>query len=209
MRTPSATIGILCRIVSSGSPRARSPYLIPIFKWMKRNEKNVSAKQCSQKTYAWISNTDEHDRRARDPQTASGQGSQTSDRHDSTQTGASLNLQGRPFSFSKSARLLARKEFLLLQNHGKRRHCPHFVLLLSPAKGERSRLGITVTRRFGNAVQRNRMKLLLREFFRVHKEKIVPDQDILIIPRASAHGLTLSQITKEIGKALSLAEYVV
>lgn len=50
------------------------------------------------------------------------------------------------------------------------------------------------------------MKRLLREFFRVHKEKIVPAQDILIIPRAGSHKLTLDQITKEIGKALSLAE---
>jgi ribonuclease P protein component len=176
---------------------------------MKGNEKDVSAKQCSQKTLAWISNPDEYNRGTRGPQTASRQGPQTSDRHDSTQTGASLNSQGRPFSFPKSARLLARKEFLLLQNHGKRRHCPHFVLLLSPAKGERSRLGVTVTRRFGNAVQRNRMKRLLREFFRANKEKIVPPQDILIIPRIGAHRLTLNLITKEIGKALSLAEHVV
>jgi ribonuclease P protein component len=176
---------------------------------MKGNEKNVSAKQCSQKTHAWIFNPDEHDPGARGPQTASRQGPQTPDRRDSTQTGASLNSQGKPFSFPKSARLLARKEFLFLQNYGKRRHCPHFVLLLSPAKGGRSRLGLTVTRRFGNAVQRNRMKRLLREFFRVNKEKIVPDQDILIIPRVGSHRLTLDQITKEIGKALSLAEHVV
>lgn len=53
------------------------------------------------------------------------------------------------------------------------------------------------------------MKRLLREFFRVHQERIVPDQDILIIPRAGAHKLTLDQITKEIGKALSLVEHIV
>jgi ribonuclease P protein component len=174
---------------------------------MKGNEKNISAKQCSQETNAWISNPDEHNRGARGPQTASRQRPQAPDRRDSTQTGASLNSRGRPFSFPKSARLLARREFLLLQNYGKRRHCPHFVLLLSPAKDGRSRLGITVTRRFGNAAQRNRMKRLLREFFRVHKEKFIPPQDILIIPRAGSHRLTLNQITKEIGKALSLAEH--
>jgi ribonuclease P protein component len=52
------------------------------------------------------------------------------------------------------------------------------------------------------------MKRLLREFFRVYKAKIVPGQHILIIPRAGSHRLTLNQITKEIGKALSLAENV-
>jgi ribonuclease P protein component len=52
------------------------------------------------------------------------------------------------------------------------------------------------------------MKRLLREFFRTSKEKIVPDQDILIIPRAGADRLTLDQIGKELGKALFFAEHV-
>lgn len=176
---------------------------------MKGNEKNVSAKQCSQKTHARISNPNEHECGPRGPQTASPQRPQTPGRRDSAQTSASLSSPGRPFSFPKSARLLARREFLLLQSRGKRRHCPHFVLLLSPAKNGRSRLGITVTRRFGNAVQRNKMKRLLREFFRINKEKIAPEQDMLIIPRSGSHRLTLKQITQEIGKALSFAEYVV
>src|SRR5262245_54794075 len=173
---------------------------------MKRNEKNVSTKQCAQKTHARISYTHEHDRRTRGTQPASRQRPKTLNRPDSAETGTSLVSQGRPFSFPKSARLLARKEFLFLQSRGKRRHCPHFVLLLAPAKGGRSHLGITVTRRFGNAVQRNRMKRLLREFFRMNKEKITPEQDVLIIPRAGSDELTFDQVTEELGKALSFVE---
>jgi ribonuclease P protein component len=175
---------------------------------MKRNEKNISAKQCAQETHTRISDTDEHDGRTRDNQTAPSQGQKTLDRLNSAETGAPINSQGRPFSFPKSVRLLARREFLFLQSRGKRRHCPHFVLLLSPAKDGRSRLGITVTRRFGNAVQRNRMKRMLREFFRASKEKITPAQDVLIIPRAGSYRLTLDQVARELGKALSFAEYV-
>jgi len=174
---------------------------------MKGNEKNVSTKQRLQKTLARISYTDEHDLRPCGAQTSSRQGQKTPNSTNSAETGASLDSLGRQFSFPKSVRLLARKEFLLLQSRGKRRHCPHFVLLFLPAKSGRSRLGITVTRRFGNAVQRNKMKRLLREFFRTSKEQIAPGQDILIIPRAGAERLTLGQITEELGKALSFAEY--
>lgn len=175
---------------------------------MKGNEKNVSAKQRAQKTHARISDTNEHYRGTRRAQTTQRQRPKMPNRPDSAQTGASLDAQARPFSFPKSARLLARREFLLLQNRGKRRHCPHFVLLLAPAQGERPRLGITVTRRFGNAVQRNRMKRLLREFFRTRQEKFPPRQDVLIIPKAKAERLTLDQIAEELGKALSFAKDV-
>lgn len=173
---------------------------------MNGNEKNISAKQCSQKTQSWISYADEHDCRTRRAQAAARQGTQTPHRGSSAQASTSLTPQGKLFSFPKSSRLLARREFLFLQSHGKRRHCPHFVLILSPARSGKSRLGVTVTRRFGNAVQRNRMKRLLREFFRVNEEKITPAQDVLIIPRTGAYQLALDQITEEIGRALSFVE---
>jgi len=177
-------------------------------KRMNRNEKDISAKQRSQKTHARFPYPDEHDCRAHCSQATTRQGTQTSRRRDSTQTSASLIFRGRSFSFPKFARLLARREFLFLQNRGKRRHCPHFVVLLSPAKSGQSRLGITVTRRFGNAVVRNKMKRLLREFFRIHRTKISPEQDILIIPRVGAHTLGLVHIAEELGKALSFAESI-
>jgi ribonuclease P protein component len=92
-----------------------------------------------------------------------------------------------------------------LQAKGKRRHCPHFVVVTALTKGEKSRLGITVTRRFGNAVVRNRMKRILREFFRVRQEHITPAQNILIIPRAGAEKLEFAQIIEELERALSIA----
>ncbi|MCS6927512.1 MAG: ribonuclease P protein component [Candidatus Binatia bacterium] len=109
-----------------------------------------------------------------------------------------------PRRFPKAARLRVRRDFLALQRRGKRRYCPHFVVILAPAQGTRSRLGITVTRRFGNAVLRNRMKRLVREFFRSHQSALVPAQDILVIPRAGAEGLTSAQVGEELRKALSL-----
>jgi ribonuclease P protein component len=174
---------------------------------MNQDEKDVSTKQCSSQTDTWISQTHEHNRRTRRPQTTPRQGAQTPDRTGSTQTSTTLIAERRvgQYVFPKAVRLLARREFLFLQAKGKRRHCPHFVVVTAPAKGEQSRLGITATRRFGNAVVRNRMKRILREFFRTHREQISPAQDILIIPRAGAEKLEFAQVAKELGRALAIA----
>lgn len=166
------------------------------------NEKNLSAKQPATQTHARISQPDEHDSRSRRPQTTPRQRPQTADRSDSTQASASLNLGGPRHAFPKSARLLARREFLLLQQRGKRRHSPHFVVVSAPASGKRSRLGITVTRRFGKAVVRNRMKRVLREFFRVHRAQITPAQNILIIPKGGAPVLDFTQVAEELERIL-------
>ena len=169
---------------------------------MNLNEKNVSTKQPATQTHARISQPYEHDRRSRRPQTTPRQRPQTSNRSDSTQASASLNLGGQRHAFPKSARLLARREFLFLQQRGKRRHSPHFVVVSTLAPGQRSRLGITVTRRFGKAVVRNRMKRVLREFFRMHQAQITPAQNILIIPKVGAHALDFTQVAEELERIL-------
>lgn len=171
---------------------------------MNRNEKNVSTKQSSSQTNSRVSHPYEHDRRARRAQETPRQGAQTLNRHRSGKTRTSLTTPNGPFP--KSVRLLERREFLFLQQKGRKRHSQHFLIATTPAPGEHSRFGITTSRRFGNAVVRNRMKRLLREFFRTHQSFITPACDIVVIPRAGAEQLTLAQITEELGKALSIAQ---
>ncbi len=113
----------------------------------------------------------------------------------------------------KAARLLKRREFLLVQRQGKRQYVPSFTVIKYPrlsagrhgkATGE-PRLGLAVTRRIGKAVVRNRIKRLVREFFRLHREKMPPAHDILIIPKAGAEKLRYAQVAKELGRALYIA----
>ena len=65
-----------------------------------------------------------------------------------------------------------------------------------------SRLGITVTKKIGNAVKRNRIKRLLREFFRVNKSGFSSSQDIVVIAKKEAYELTYQDVCRELGNLL-------
>ena len=62
--------------------------------------------------------------------------------------------------------ILTRRSDFLAANRGLRIARPGFVLLARPNQGEQMRFGITVTKRIGNAVVRNRMKRRFRELLR-------------------------------------------
>jgi ribonuclease P protein component len=69
---------------------------------------------------------------------------------------------------------------------------------------ERPRLGVVTTKRLGKAVRRNRVKRLLREFFRHHKG-VLPSQDIVIIAKKGAADLNYAQVLAELGGVFSLS----
>jgi ribonuclease P protein component len=60
-----------------------------------------------------------------------------------------------------------------------------------------SRIGITVTRKCGNAVVRNRVKRLLREVFRRHQESLVPPMDLVVNARAGLEKARLADLERE------------
>lgn len=64
------------------------------------------------------------------------------------------------------------------------RKSPHFVLLTGASVNGFSRLGITVSKKNGNAVKRNYIKRFLREFYRLNKHKF-ENLDFVIIVRQS------------------------
>ena len=68
---------------------------------------------------------------------------------------------------------------------------------------DRGRLGLSVGRRVGNAVRRNRVKRLLREAFRRNKGLLLAPCDMVIVPRSAWKDLTLGAIEPTMKSALA------
>jgi len=75
---------------------------------------------------------------------------------------------------------------------------PHFLVIIKPNNLDKTRLGLTVGKNRGGAVQRNRVKRLVREFFRRSKDRFPPSRDIIIIALKGSDPLTYHQVFKEL-----------
>ena len=108
-------------------------------------------------------------------------------------------------SFAAADRLHRSAEFLRLQRSGVRFQSPHFVLYAGRLEHEpeRSRLGVTVSRRIGNAVVRNRVKRRVRECFRkaIRAELAARGTSIVVIARGGAGALESAAIGDELAMA--------
>ncbi|MGH7914091.1 MAG: ribonuclease P protein component [Candidatus Binataceae bacterium] len=102
--------------------------------------------------------------------------------------------------FGKADRLRKSGEFIQLQRQGARHQSGHFVLYgLGGAKDERSRLGITVSRRVGNSVVRNRLKRRVRECYRLKLRAMLPaGVAMVVIARKGAGELKWIAIDAEL-----------
>jgi ribonuclease P protein component len=108
-----------------------------------------------------------------------------------------MSIQG----FPKSERLLKRGEFLQLSDRARKIHTKHFIVIRGDVSGHSARLGITASRKTGNAVARNRSKRLIREFYRLHKG-LFKFSDYNIIAKPGAARLEFAEIVRELTSAL-------
>lgn len=95
--------------------------------------------------------------------------------------------------FTKADRLLKRPDFLGLTAKGRQQQNKHFIAVFASGKTERTRFGITVSRKVGNAVVRNRIKRFTREYFRLNRYKNTGTWDINIIAKKEAANLSSAQ----------------
>jgi ribonuclease P protein component len=100
---------------------------------------------------------------------------------------------------------MRRGDFVASSEFGERRTTRFFIVLLMDRKdGGPTRLGITVTRKVGGAVRRNRIKRLAREWFRSRSREFGSCDLVLIAKRDMPQSLRLGDVRRDLDERLAL-----
>ena len=92
-------------------------------------------------------------------------------------------MKSKPKGFPKSARIVRRNEYRAIQRSSLRVVTDHFIIYARKRRRKSKRIGITVSKKVGNAVVRNRVKRLVRESFRLNKERLPTEIDLVLVAR--------------------------
>jgi ribonuclease P protein component len=113
--------------------------------------------------------------------------------------------------FPRSARLLKHSDFERVYKQGRRHFSSHMTVFYlrqgeAPSPEQSARVGFTVGRVLGGAVERNRIKRRLREAVRLRRSvlKDAGAVDVVINPKKSVLTLEFSVVLEEVGRALDV-----
>lgn len=104
-------------------------------------------------------------------------------------------------SFPRAARLLRRADFDRVYEKGRRQLGAHLTLFWLAREAGGPRVGLTVGRALGGAVERNRIKRRLREAVRLHYATLPPALDLVLNPRKSALRLAFKDLCEDVSRA--------
>ena len=97
----------------------------------------------------------------------------------------------------RKLRLRNREDFSRIYRNGKSFANSQFVVYWSRSmKAEPFRLGVSASKKIGNAVVRNRMRRLVKEIVRQHTERIAGQLDFIVIVRKPAVGMKMKELEK-------------
>ena len=111
---------------------------------------------------------------------------------------------GKPARFPRPGRLLRHADFERVYKQGKRHFAACMTVFYLPRDpGQNARIGFTVGRALGGAVDRNRMKRRLREAVRLQGALEVP-VDVVINPKRSLRTMEFCDLQRDIARAFQM-----
>ena len=105
-------------------------------------------------------------------------------------------------TFPKEERIRRRVDFLKIFREGTKSRTAHFWISFRPNGLAHRRLGITIGKKIGAAVIRNRLKRRIREFYRQNKEFFPEGADFVITAKEDSGRLDFRQVANELKEVL-------
>jgi ribonuclease P protein component len=93
------------------------------------------------------------------------------------------------YPFPPTARVRSKSEYTRVFSQGERIWGKHFTGYVFLDAASETRLGLVVSRKVGQAVVRNRVKRLIREFFRRNRRRFPQGMQVVVIARESSKSL--------------------
>ncbi len=107
------------------------------------------------------------------------------------------------FEFPTGLHLKKPSEFRAVFDRGSKRHTRGFVLFRAENRLDRPRLGVSVSRKIGGAVVRNRVKRLIREAFRLNwRAWDLAGADLVVVAKRGVDSLSFQEVSRDFAGAL-------
>lgn len=94
----------------------------------------------------------------------------------------------------KKYRLRKNLEFRKVYNNGKNFWNRNLVLYIRKNDLEETRLGLTITKKIGNAVVRNKIRRRLKEIYRLNLYRVKSGYDLIIIPKKNVVNISYKEL---------------
>lgn len=106
---------------------------------------------------------------------------------------------------NKDQRIKKNKEFRQIFKKGKSFANRQFIVYVLKSEQPEFRIGLSVSKKVGNAVVRNRVKRYIRQTFLELKDELLPNTDYIIIARPQAATLDFHESKKSLEHVLKIA----
>jgi ribonuclease P protein component len=112
-----------------------------------------------------------------------------------TAAGSAGSAEQRRERLPRAARVRLRSDYLAIQNKGRRLSGTNLMVFARAGSG---RMGITVSRKVGGAVVRNRVKRWIRECYRRRRPEFPTAVDFVVVARPAASEAGHAGICREL-----------
>ena len=98
------------------------------------------------------------------------------------------------------------KDFSLIYNKSQKTHTKYAIIFIKKNINNEQRFGFVASKKSGNAVQRNRIKRIFKEFVKIHKDKFKKNTDYVFVGKSvlkeNIKNLKYKDIEKDISKVI-------